>query len=743
MTTHAASLDAGKPDPLGATWDGRGVNFAIVSESADRVALCLFDSPAAAAESARLELPGRTGAIRHGYLQGAGPGLLYGYRVHGPYDPPAGHRFNAAKVLLDPYAKGVGREPRWHAALLGERTAGGGAAGDAAGVRGAFADDRDDAAWAPLGVVVDPSYDWGGDRPPAVPWSETLIYETHVRGFTMLHPEIEPALRGTYRGVASEPAIRHLKSLGVTAIELLPVHQHFRERHLADLGLPNYWGYSTLAYFAPDLRFAAPGGGAEGAIREFRAMIRGLHAAGIEVILDVVYNHTCEGGERGPTLSWRGLENAAYYRLDAADRRRYADVTGTGNTLDARHPVARRLILDSLRYWVTEMHVDGFRFDLASALARDPETPNPSAAFFEDVRRDPIVSRVKLIAEPWDAGPGGYQVGGFPDGWSEWNGRYRDAVRRFWRGDAGSVPEMATRLAGSADLYDGRGGGNGGEIAGGRGPRAGVNYVTAHDGFTLRDLVTYDAKHNEANLEGNADGEERNLSWNGGVEGPTADPEIASMRERRMRSLVATLFFSQGVPMIRGGDEMGQTQGGNNNPYCQDGPLTWTPWDRSGAAGRLLEFFRRAARIRAEHPLLRSDRFLHGDLVHAPGDEAAAGHDPLKDLTWLTPAGAEMEAPDWHDPNLRAFGARLARGRETDERHGWRHEVLILMLNGGDEAVPFRIPENGIASWDRLLDTSRDDDGAGAEDPATATVASGARYPLEARSAALLRGIAR
>ncbi|HSQ61009.1 MAG TPA: glycogen debranching protein GlgX [Acidobacteriota bacterium] len=731
MITHAATLDVGKPEPLGATWDGGGVNFALFSETADRVELCLFDSPDAAAESARLELPGRTGAVRHGYLPGARPGLLYGYRVHGPYDPRAGHRFNAAKVLLDPYAKGIGREPRWNDALLGERRRD--------GAQEPEPDDRDDAAWAPLGIVVDPSCDWGDDRPPARSWSETLIYETHVRGFTRLHPDLEPELRGTYRGVASEPAVRHLKSLGVTAVELLPVHQHFRERHLAERGLPNYWGYSTLSYFAPDLQYATPGAGAAGALREFRAMVRGLHAAGIEVILDVVYNHTCEGNARGPTLSWRGIENAAYYRLDAADRRRYADVTGTGNTLDSRHPFTRRLILDSLRYWVTEMRVDGFRFDIAAALGRDPHDVNPAAAFFEDVRRDPVVSRVKLIAEPWDAGPGGYQVGGFPPGWSEWNGRYRDAVRRFWKGEAGAVPELATRLAGSADLYDG---------TDGRGPRAGINYVTSHDGFTLRDLVTYDAKHNEANLEKNADGEERNLSWNGSVEGPAADPAILAMRERRMRSLVATLLVSQGVPMIRGGDEMGQTQAGNNNAYCQDGPLTWTPWDRSGAAGRLLEFVRRAARIRAEHPILRSERFLHGDLVHAPGDAEAAeaDHGPLRDLTWFAPSGAEMSAAEWRDPNLRALGVRLARRRESDGTEGGRHEVLFVMLNGGDQTTPFRMPANRVATWDVLLDTSRDEEpdaasGSEAAGAPVASVESGAVYPLEARSVALFRGI--
>ncbi|HHN72800.1 MAG TPA: glycogen debranching enzyme GlgX, partial [Thermopetrobacter sp.] len=576
----------GSPYPLGATWDGVGVNFAIFSEHATRVELCLFDSVDAERESVRIPLPERTDMVWHGYVPDLIPGQLYGYRVYGPWDPEQGHRFNPNKVVFDPYAKAVGRPLRWADELYGYTYG-----HPSADLK---MDERDNAAWAPLAAVIDPAFTWGDDRRPNTPWHNTVIYEVHVKGFTKLHPEVPELLRGTYSGLASEPAIRHLKELGVTAVELMPVHHHAYERHLVEHNLSNYWGYNTLAFFAPDTRYAAATQPAE-AVREFKRMVRVLHAAGLEVILDVVYNHTAEGNHLGPTLSLRGIDNAAYYRLSPENRRYYVDFTGCGNTLNMVHPRVLQLIMDSLRYWVLDMHVDGFRFDLASTLARELHEVDKLGAFFDIIHQDPVLSQVKLIAEPWDLGEGGYQVGNFPVGWTEWNGRYRDTVRAFWKGDGGMMSEMATRLAGSSDLYE----------HSGRRPYASINFVTCHDGFTLQDLVSYNEKHNEANLEGNRDGENNNLSWNCGVEGPTDDPAIVALRERQKRNFIATLMLSQGVPMISGGDELSRTQRGNNNAYCQDNEISWYDWQLDERRRDFLEFVRYVVKLRREHPVLR------------------------------------------------------------------------------------------------------------------------------------------
>src|SRR6516162_924531 len=549
----------GRSYPLGATWDGAGVNFALFSEHATKVELCLFDATEQAAQTARIPLREQTDQVWHAYLPDVEPGQLYGYRVYGPYEPAKGHRFNPGKVILDPYAKAIGRDLKWDDSLFGYKI------GDP-NADLSF-DERDSAPFAPLAAVVDNAFTWGDDRPPRVPWTKTLIYELHVKGFTMRHPGVPEKQRGTYAGVASEAAVQHLRSLGVTAVELMPVHQHVDDRHLQERGLHNYWGYNTLAFFAPELRYASKHSPRK-SVQEFKMMVRSLHAAGIEVILDVVYNHTGEGSPLGPTLSMRGADNAAYYRL-AEDPRYYMDFTGTGNTLNMTHPYVLQLIMDSLRYWVVEMHVDGFRFDLASTLARELFDVDRLGAFFDIIHQDPLLSQVKLIAEPWDVGPGVYQVGNFPVLWTEWNGKYRDGVRRFWKGDGGTASELATRLAGSSDLYQDDG----------RKPYASINFITCHDGFTLHDLVSYNEKHNEANGEENRDGASDNNSWNCGEEGDTNDPEIIELRERQKRNLMSTLMLSVGVPMMLGGDELGHGQDGNNNAYCQDNELTWLDWE--------------------------------------------------------------------------------------------------------------------------------------------------------------------
>ncbi|MDR5683266.1 MAG: glycogen debranching protein GlgX [Armatimonadota bacterium] len=669
----------GRPHPLGATWDGLGVNFALYSEHAEAVELVLFDGPDAPEPTHTLPLPERTGPVWHGYVPGLRPGQLYGYRVRGLYEPCAGHRFNHHKVLIDPYAKAVGRPLRWHDSLFGYRV------GDPNG--DLSFDTSDSAPYAPLGAVVEDAFEWADDRPPQIPWEDTIIYETHVKGISRLHPEVAESIRGTYLGLASEPIVDHLTRLGVTAVQLLPVHAHVDDRRLVEAGLTNYWGYNPLAYFAPEPAYASAGAGPVEAVREFKMMVRSLHAAGLEVIVDVVYNHTGEGNHLGPTLCFRGVDNRSYYKLSPDEPRYYIDYTGTGNTLDPGNPYVLQLITDSLRYWVTEMHVDGFRFDLAAALARELYDVNMLSAFFKVIQQDPVLSRVKLIAEPWDVGPGGYQIGNFPWYWAEWNGRYRDAVRRFWRGDAGTLGELATRVAGSADLYE----------RSGRRPFASINFVTAHDGFTLQDLVSYERKHNEANLEDNRDGAEDNHSTNCGVEGPSEDTPVVLCRETLKRSLIATLFCSQGVPMLLGGDELSRTQRGNNNAYCQDNELSWYDWNLDERRRAFLESVRQAIALRRRHPTFRRRSFLRG-----------AGNGPCKDVAWFHPAGREMTPEDWNDPDLRAVGMMLCGQalNEFDPRGAPLTDRTFLVLFNGGRASRFVLPEPpGEWGWERVWST--------------------------------------
>ena len=665
----------GNPAPLGATWDGRGVNFAVYSGVAEAVELCLFDHAEDAASSRRMSLPGRTGKVWHGYLPDARPGQLYGYRVSGPYQPAAGHRCNPAKLLVDPYARAIAGEIRWSEEVYDHLP------GDAE-----RPDPRDSAGHMPKAVVADPAFDWQGDRPPAVPWHDTVIYECHLKGMTRLHPEVPAELRGTYLGLVQEPVLHHLKRLGVTAVELLPLHHFVSEPRLAQLGLHNYWGYNTLGFFAPHAAYAATGD----PVTELKTMVRELHRAGLEVILDVVYNHTAEADHRGPTLSFRGFDQAGYYRLVPGDLHRLENFSGCGNTLDVRRPQVLQLILDSLRYWVQEMHVDGFRFDLAPSLGRDPAGFNAHAHCFELLRRDPVLQRVKLIAEPWDVGPGGYQLGSFPEPWAEWNDRYRDTVRAFWRGDTGRVGELASRLAGSSDLF------------GPRGPNASINHVTCHDGFTLHDLVSYERKHNYANREANRDGHSHNLSRNWGHEGPSADPRIRTVRARLQRSLLATLAFSQGVPMLNHGDELGRTQEGNNNAYCQDNEISWLPWPISPTNRGLLTFCRRVFALRRSHPTLRRRSFFCG----CPTPESAA-----KDLTWLRPDGHEMTSADWHRQDQHQL-AMLIDGDASDyvdeQGQAIRGNTLLVLFNASPDPVPFQLPPLPAPErWRVLLDTAR------------------------------------
>ena len=672
----------GRPYPLGATWDGAGVSFAIYSEHATRVELCLFDSPAAEKESIRIPLPERTDMVWHGYFPDIQPGQLYGYRVHGPYEPKEGHRFNPNKVIFDPYAKAVGRPLKWHDALFGYKI------GDAK--EDLSFDDRDSAPFTPLGMVIDPAFTWGDDRRPETPWHKTIIYEVHVKGFTKLHPGVPEPLKGTYAGLGSEAAIRHLTDLGITAVELMPVHHHAIDRHLVERGLSNYWGYNTFAYFAPDTRYATADSPGD-AVREFKTMVRSLHTAGIEVILDVVYNHTAEGNHFGPTLSFRGIDNDAYYRLFTAEPRLYEDFTGCGNTLNMRHPRVLQLIMDSLRYWVLEMRVDGFRFDLASALARELQQVDKLSAFFDTIGQDPVLSRVKLIAEPWDVGQGGYQVGNFPAGWAEWNGKYRDLVRRFWKGEGGAVSEFATRLCGSSDLYE----------QDGRRPHASINFVTCHDGFTLQDLVSYERKRNEANGENNADGENNNISFNCGVEGPTEDRAVRRLREKQKRNLLATLFLSQGVPMILGGDEIGRTQKGNNNAYCQDNEISWFRWDFTQEDRQFLEFVKKVIRFWKDQPVIHRRKFFQGRLIR--GTE-------VKDLIWFDASGKEMTDEAWGASAVHAVVVRLDGEAidELDER-GERitGDTLLFLMNAYHEPIPFTLPSEVLGGkWEILFDTS-------------------------------------
>ena len=700
-------VQPGQPYPLGATWDGLGVNFALFSEYATKVDLCLFDSPDARAESQRIPLREHTDMVWHGYVLDVRPGQLYGYRVSGPYDPNAGHRFNVNKVVLDPYAKALGRTVRWADELFGYRI------GDAN--EDLSFDDRDNAAFAPLAAVADRAFTWGNDAPPRTAWHDTLIYELHVKGLTQQHPAVPPGLRGTFAGLATGPVIRHLKDLGVTAVELMPVHQHANDRHLIERGLTNYWGYNTLAFFAPDVRYSASTSPID-AVREFKMMVRALHAAGIEVILDVVYNHTAEGNHLGPTLSLRGIDNVSYYRLVQDNPRYYQDFTGCGNTLNMLNARVLQLIMDSLRYWVLEMHVDGFRFDLASALARELYDVNKLSAFFDVIHQDPVISQVKLIAEPWDLGEGGYQVGNFPVLWTEWNGKYRDSVRRFWRGDGGQVSEFATRLAGSSDLYE----------HSGRRPYASINFITAHDGFTLHDLVSYNDKHNEANGENNLDGDNNNNSWNCGAEGPADNPALDALRARQKRNFMATLMLSQGVAMICGGDELGRTQRGNNNAYCQDNAISWLNWELDDAQRDLLDFCRYVIRLRREHPVFRRRQFFQGRQIR--GAE-------VKDLTWFEPNGQEMTDPAWDADFSRSLMVRLSGdSMEEVDIHGERivDDTFLLLLNAHEDGVTFTLPPPpSQRKWERLLDT-------GEADWKRSATPRGTHYRLRGRSLAVL-----
>ncbi len=723
--------------PLGATWDGNGVNFALFSRHATRVELILFEPRTSSGdprengadhqggdettgdgeggEVARFDLRERTANVWHGYVPKIGPGQRYGYRVHGPHEPKSGHRFNPAKLVLDPYAKAIEGRPEWTDELFGYQI--GHEDEDLS------RDDRDSAPFAPRAVVVDEDFDWGGEDHlrPRIPWHETVIYETHVRGMTLQHPGVPEHLRGTYAGLAHPAVLDHLTSLGVTAVELMPVHYFLDPHHLVEKGLRNYWGYDTLGYFAPDPRYSSHSA-PEHSLREFKEMVKSLHGAGIEVILDVVYNHTAEGNHFGPTLSFKGIDNRSYYRLVEGEPRYFMDYTGTGNTLNLPEPRVVQLIMDSLRYWVLSMGVDGFRFDLASALARELYDVNMLAPFFQMVQQDPVLAEVKLIAEPWDVGPGGYQVGNFPPGWAEWNGKYRNTVRDYWRGSEAKLGQFARRFTGSPDLYQ----------ESGRRPRASINFVTAHDGFTLRDLVSYNHKHNEANQEDNRDGMDDNRSWNHGHEGPTDDPSINALRSRQQRNFLATLFLSQGIPMLLGGDELGRTQGGNNNAYCQDNETTWFDWD--GADQELLAFTRRVMGIRRRHPVFRRRRWFQGRSIHG-GD--------CTDVAWFRPDGSEMTEADWKTAFARSLMVFISGDELPDpgpEGEVVRDDSFLLLFNASGESVPFKLPDSTWGEgWRLVLDTMHpeglpDPDGESGEDGTGARRAADESLLLESRS---------
>jgi isoamylase len=699
----------GKAYPLGATWDGEGVNFALFSENAEGVELCLFEAPEGKSETTRIRIADHTDQVWHVYLPEVRPGQLYGYRVYGPYEPGKGHRFNPSKLLIDPYAKAISGNIQWDDSLFGY----------AIGHRGedSSKDERDSASHVPKCVVTDPAFDWEGDRHPATPWHKTLIYEMHVKGFTVSHPNVSPEIRGTYSGLIRDEVMNHILSLGVTAVELMPVHHFVADRRLVEKGLTNYWGYNSIGFFAPEARYSSSGTLGQ-QVSEFKTMVRKFHKEGIDVILDVVYNHTAEGNHLGPTLSFRGIDNAAYYRLDPKNNSHYIDYTGTGNTLNMMHPRVIQLIMDSLRYWVLEMHVDGFRFDLASALARELHEVDRLGAFFDVVHQDPVISQVKLIAEPWDLGEGGYQVGNFPVLWAEWNGKFRDTIRRFWRSDKGQVADLAYRLTGSSDLYS----------HGGRRPSASVNFVTAHDGFTLGDLVSYDSKHNEANGEENRDGVNENLSWNCGTEGPTDNPEVITLRERQKRNFLTTLFISQGVAMLLAGDEMGRTQKGNNNAYCQDNEISWVDWNLDASRKDLLEFAKFAIQLSKQHPVLQRKHFFQGRKIR--GSE-------VKDLTWFMPDGNEMTDEDWQNPEKRCLGLRLA-GDAIDERdeHGnaITDDTLLVLLNAHDREMQFVLPvQEQEQLWTVVLDTR---ESTGRKEGTQKK--GGEAFALEARSMAIL-----
>ena len=672
----ASRIREGLPFPLGASWDGLGVNFAIFSANATKVELCLFDS-AGEVELERIELPEYTDEIFHGYLPDAHPGLVYGYRVYGPYDPKNGHRFNHNKLLIDPYAKQLVGELKWSEALFGYTI---GHPDDDLSF-----DERDSAPFVPKCKVIDPAYTWGREQRVNVPWDKTIFYETHTRGFTMRHPSVPDEVKGTFSGLMVDDVIQHIKGLGVTSVELLPIHAFVNDQHLLEKGMTNYWGYNTLAFFAPDPRYLA-----HGKIAEFKEMVAHMHHAGLEVILDVVYNHTAEGNERGPTLSMRGIDNASYYRLMPDDKRYYINDSGTGNTLDLSHPCVLQMVTDSLRYWATDMHVDGFRFDLATILGRYHDGFSERHSFLVACRQDPVLREVKLIAEPWDCGPGGYQVGNFAPGWAEWNDKFRDNIRAFWKGDEGQLADFANRMTASGNLFNQRG----------RRPYASVNFITAHDGFTLHDLVSYNDKHNEDNDENNQDGSNDNRSWNCGVEGPTDDPEINALRLRQMRNFFATLLFAQGTPMVVAGDEFARTQHGNNNAYCQDSEIGWVNWDLDEDGKALLTFVKRLIKLRQSHPILRRSRFLVGDYNEELG---------VKDVTWLSPSGEEMTTEQWEDPNGRCLGMLLdGRAQETGIRRRGSEATLLLLVNSHHDGVNFTLPEvpEGL-NWTSLIDTNQ------------------------------------
>lgn len=686
MTKKKWTIEAGSPHPLGATWDGHGVNFALHSSVAEKVEVCIFD---AKGKETRLALPKRSYNTWHGYVPGIGPGTSYGFRVHGPYDPERGLRCNPHKLLLDPYARAVVGEMVWTPAHY---------AYDMDGeVQDLAFDDSENAAHTLKGQVIDERFDWGDDRRPCVPPSDTVFYEAHVKGLTQLHPGIPPELRGRYAALAHPVMLDYFKKLGVTSVELLPVHAFLDDQRLTEAGMRNYWGYNSISFFAPELRYGpARQGGVQAwdggaVVNEFKGMVKALHAAGIEVILDVVYNHTAEGNHLGPTLSFKGIDNSTYYRLMPDNPRMYLDHTGCGNTLNTHNPVVLRLILDSLRYWVEQMHVDGFRFDLASALGRGADAFDQRSAFFAAIHQDPVLSRVKLIAEPWDIGLGGYQVGGFPTGWMEWNGRYRDAVRSFWKTDAGTLGDFSSRLCGSSDLFQ----------HDGRSPSDSVNIITVHDGFTLHDLVSYNDKHNEANGEDNRDGESHNRSWNCGVEGPTDDPDVLALRERQKRNLLATLFLSQGTPLLLAGDERGHTQQGNNNVYCQDNELAWIDWTPGERADALTDFVRRLIAFRREQPTVGRSAFFNGQ----PGPEG------YKDVTWLDRDAQEMQPEKWSDPHTHVVAALLC-GRHTGELDKAARPVtgdsVLLLINASPENQTFTLPEHRTPGWTCHFDTARD-----------------------------------
>jgi glycogen operon protein len=666
----------GLPFPLGATWDGLGVNFALFSANATKVELCLFD-PATDEEIERIELPEYTDEIYHGYLPDAHPGLIYGYRVHGPYDPENGHRFNPNKLLIDPYAKQLVGQLKWSEALFGYTI--GHPDGDLS------YDERDSAPFVPKSKVIDPAYTWGRDHRVAVPWDKTIIYEAHTRGLTMRHPAVPDAVRGTFAGMMVPEVVDHIRGLGVSAVELLPIHGFVNDQHLLRKGLNNYWGYNSIAFFAPHPRYLA-----SGKIAEFKEMVAHYHHAGLEIILDVVYNHTAEGNEQGPTLSMRGIDNASYYRLMPDNKRFYINDSGTGNTLDLSHPCVLQMVTDSLRYWATEMHVDGFRFDLATILGRYHEGFDERHSFLVACRQDPVLRTVKLIAEPWDCGPGGYQVGGFAPGWAEWNDRFRDTVRAFWKGDDGKLADFAGRMTGSGELFNQRG----------RRPYTSVNFVTAHDGFTMKDLVSYNDKHNEENDENNQDGTNNNVSWNHGVEGPTGDREIIDLRLRQMRNFFATLLFSQGTPMIVAGDEFARTQNGNNNAYCQDSETGWINWALDQDGEDLQRFVKRLIKLRLAYPILRRNRFLVGTYNEDIG---------VKDVTWLDPHGNEMTTEQWEDGHGRSVGMLLdGRAQPSGIRKPGADITLLVIVNAHHDVVNYLLPEVPEGDyWNCVIDTNR------------------------------------